>query len=82
MLAMVVNDDLGVLTPHGECGSIASVLAPTGTGCRLSGLLFLTVTGSATAADKGVVKPSAGFRCTPHGLNKKELSLWPIQCQR
>jgi hypothetical protein len=29
MLAMVVNDDTGYLTPHGECASIASKLAPT-----------------------------------------------------
>ncbi|MGE8066489.1 hypothetical protein [Pseudomonas sp. NPDC089569] len=30
MLAMVVNDDAGILTPRGEAESIASVLAPTG----------------------------------------------------
>ncbi|MDP9692237.1 UNVERIFIED_ORG: hypothetical protein J2W82_005941 [Pseudomonas mohnii] len=29
MLAMVVNDDAGCLTPHGVLGFIASMLAPT-----------------------------------------------------
>jgi hypothetical protein len=35
MLAMVVNDNAGCLTPCGDLRSIASVLAPTGTavGC-------------------------------------------------
>ena len=32
MLAMVVNDDAGSLTPRGVLGFIASVLAPTGAG--------------------------------------------------
>ncbi len=35
MLAMVVNDDAGALTPNGALGSIASVLAPTGTAIPL-----------------------------------------------
>jgi hypothetical protein len=30
MLAMDVNDDAGCLTPRGDLGSIASMLAPTG----------------------------------------------------
>jgi len=30
MLAMVVNDDAGSLTPRGDLESIASMLAPTG----------------------------------------------------
>ena len=32
MLAMVVNDDAGNLTPRGALGFIASMLAPTGVG--------------------------------------------------
>jgi len=30
MLAMVVNDNVGCLTPRGDRSSIASMLAPTG----------------------------------------------------
>ena len=30
MLAMVVNDNAGHLTPHGVLATIASMLAPTG----------------------------------------------------
>jgi len=30
MLAMVVNDDAGILAPRGALGFIASMLAPTG----------------------------------------------------
>ncbi len=32
MLAMVVNDDAGYLIPRGVLASIASMLAPTGSG--------------------------------------------------
>jgi hypothetical protein len=30
MLAMVVNENTGCLTPRGVCASFASMLAPTG----------------------------------------------------
>ena len=33
MLAMVVNDYAGCLTPSGDIKTIASMLAPTGDGC-------------------------------------------------
>ncbi|AWY39841.1 hypothetical protein DKY63_07980 [Pseudomonas putida] len=45
MLAMVVNDNAGCLTPRGVLTCIASMLAPTGEGvCFWSNLHFLNVT--------------------------------------
>jgi len=73
MLAMVVNDDAGHLTPHGVLRSIASMLAPTEDGvCRDVDPCSPRPVGASTLAM--VVNDDAGH-LTPRGVLRSIASM-------